>query len=224
MQCAFQGAALLGEVAAPVGRDAPGQRAVDLREPLLGDHGDQFGAAPGPYEGDRAHALDGEVGEQVGGLGGGGTPDGCALLPLQFGQRGLPEGEDQLPARGGVVGDLDDREAGEAAGGDGRLGGGGGGQQEDRGGAVTGAQATQAAQYLGDVRAEDAAVGVALVDDDVLQRLQEGGPAGVGRQYAPVQHVGVGQHVRGVLADPLAFLERSVAVVHGRAYGVAQRM
>jgi hypothetical protein len=99
VQGAFQGAALLGEVAAPVGRDTPGQGTVDLGQALLGDHRDQLGAAPGTYEGDRAHALHGEAGEQVGGLGGGGTADRRALLALQLGQRRLPQGEHQLSAR-----------------------------------------------------------------------------------------------------------------------------
>ena len=104
------------------------------------------------------------------------------------------------------------------------LGGGGGGQQEDRVGAVAGAQPAQPAQHLGDVGAEDAAVGVALVDDDVPQRAQEGGPAGVGGQDAAVQHVGVGQDVVGVLADPLALLDGRVAVVDRRAHRGAQRL
>ncbi len=222
VQGAFQGAALLGEVAAAVGRDTPGQGAVDLGESLLGDHRDQFGAAPGADEGDRAHALHGEVGQQVGGLGGGGTPYGCALLALEFGERGLPQGEHQFSARGGVVGDLDDGQTGQSAGGDRGLGGGRRGQQEHGEGAVTGAQPAEPAQHLGDVRAEDAPVGVALVDDDVLERLQEGGPARVGGEYPAVQHVGVGEDVVGVLADPLAFLERGVAVVHGRPYRCAE--
>lgn len=131
MEGAFEGAAFLGEVAAAVGGDPAGQRAVDLGEAFLGDQRDQLGAAPGPYEGHRADALDGEVGEEVCRLGGGRTADGCALLAVEFGERGLPEGEHQFTAGRGVVGDLDDREAGEAAGGDRGLGGGGGGEEED---------------------------------------------------------------------------------------------
>lgn len=192
VQGAFQGAAFLGEITAPVGGDAPGEGAVDLGEAFLGDDRDEFGATPGPHEGDRAHALDGEVGEEVGRFGGCRTPDGCTFLAVQFGERGLPEGEHQFPARGGVIGHLDDGEAGQAAGRDGRLRGGRGGQQEDGRGTVAGAQAAQSAQHLGDVGAEDAAVGVALVDDDVAQGAQEGGPAGMGGQYPAVQHVGVG--------------------------------
>ncbi len=224
MEGLFQGAAFLGEVAAAVRRDTSGEGAVDLGEAFLRDDRDQLGATPGADEGDRADALDGEVGQQVGRFGGGGTADGGALLALELGERRLPEGEDQFAARGGVVGDLDHRKAGETAGGHRGLGGGRGGQQEDGRGAVAGAEAAQTAQDLGDMGAEDPAVGVALVDDDVLQRLEEGGPAGVGREYAAVQHVGVGEDVVGVLADPLAFLEWSIAVVHGGSNRIAQRM
>ncbi len=221
---AFEGSALLGQIAAAVGGHAPDERAVDLGEPFLGDHGDQFGAPAGADEGDRAHALHGQVGEQVGGLGGGGAPDRCALLAVQLGERRLPQGEDHLAARGGVVGDLDHGQAGQPAGGDGGLGGGRGGQQEDGGGAVAGAQPAQPPQHLGDVGAEDAPVGVALVDDDIAQGPQEGGPARMGGKYSAVQHVGVGQYVVGVLAYPLAFLDGGVAVVDRGTHGAAQRM
>ena len=223
VQGLLEGAALLGQVAAPVGGDAPGEGAVDLVQALLGDDGDEFGAAPGADEGDRADPLHGQVGEEVGGLGDGGAAHRRALLAGQLGERGLPQGEDQLAARRGVVGDLDDGQAGQAARGEGGLGGRGRGEQEDRVGAVAGAQAAQTAQDLGDVGAEDAAVGVALVDDDIAQGAQEGGPPGVGGQDAQVQHVRIGEDVVGVLAHPLAFLDRSVAVVHGGPDRVAQR-
>ncbi|GAA1320238.1 hypothetical protein GCM10009647_052490 [Streptomyces sanglieri] len=223
MQGALQGSAFLGEVAPAVGGDPGRQRAVHLGEALLRDDGDQLGATPGTHEGDRADALDGEIGEEVGGLGGGGAADGGALLAVQFGQGRLPQREDQLAARRGVVGDLLDRETGEAAGRDGGFRRSGGGEEEDRVGAVTGAQAAEPAYDLGDVGAEDAAVGVALVDDDEAQGAQEGGPAGVGREYPAVQHVGVGQDVVGVLAHPLAFLDRGVTVVDRGPDGVAER-
>ncbi len=99
VQGTFQGATFLGEVAAAVRRHAPGQRAVDLGQTFLGDHRDQLGATPGAYEGDGAHPLHGEVGEQVGGLGGGRAADRRALLALQLGQRRFPEGEHQFTAR-----------------------------------------------------------------------------------------------------------------------------
>ncbi len=118
VQGPLQGPALLREVAAAVGGDPPGQGAAHLRQAFLGDDRDQLGAAPGTYESDRADPLDGQVGEQVGGLGRRGTADGGALLAVQLGQRGLPEGEGQLAARGGVVGHLPDRQTGQAPGGD----------------------------------------------------------------------------------------------------------
>lgn len=213
VQGPLQGPALLGQVAAPVGGHPGRQRAVDGGEALLGDQGDQLGAAPGAHEGDRTDPLDDQVGQQVGGLRCGRTAHRGALLALQLGERRLPQGEDDLAARGGVVRDLRHREPGQPARGGRRVGGGGRGEQEDRVGAVAGAQPPQAAQHLGDVGAEDPAVGVALVDDHVAQGAQEGGPAGVGREYPPVQHVGIGQHVVGVLADPFAFLDGGVAVV-----------
>lgn len=141
VQRPLQGPALLGEVTPAIGGDPLRQRPVDLREALLGDHRDQFRAAPGAYEGDRADALEGQVGEQVGGLGRRGTAYGCALLAVQVGQRGLPEGEDQLAARGGVVGHLPDRQARQTPGCDRGVRRSGGGQEEDRIGPVAGAQA-----------------------------------------------------------------------------------
>lgn len=179
MQGAFEGAAFLGQVAAAVGGDAAGEGAVDLGEAFLGDHRDQLGAAPGAYEGHGVDALHGQVGQQVRRLGGGGAADGGALLAVEIGERGLPEGEDELSAGRGVVGDLEDRETRQALRSDGRVGGGGGRQQEHGFRAVAGAQTAQTAQDLGDVGPEDAAIGVALVDDDVLERFEEGGPAGV---------------------------------------------
>src|SRR6185295_14846027 len=113
-------------------------------------------------------------------------------------------------------------QAGQPVGGHGRLRRGGGGEEEDGVRAVAGAQPAQAPQDLGDVGAEDAPVGVALVDDDIAQRAQEGGPPGVGGKYAPVQHVRIGEDVVGVLAYPFAFLDRCVAVVDGGADRVAQ--
>lgn len=228
MQRSFQGPAFLGQVAAAVGGDSPGQRAVHLGEPFLGDEGDELGAAPGAYEGDRAHALEGQVGQKVGGLGRGGTAYGCPLLAVQLGQRRLPEGEDQLSPGRGVVGDLLDGQARETAGGDRGLRRGGGGEEEDGFGSVAGAETAETAEHLGDVGAEDAPVGVALVDDDEAEGPEEGGPAGMGREDAPVQHVGVREDVIGVLAHPFAFFDRRVPVVDRRpdrgAEGLRERL
>ena len=75
------------------------------------------------------------------------------------------------------------------------------------------AQSTQPAQHVGDVRSEDAAQGVQLVDDDVLQAHEERGPPLVRREDPHVQHLGVGEHDVGVLAGPGAVVAGSVTVV-----------
>ena len=77
------------------------------------------------------------------------------------------------------------------------------------------AHAAQAAQQVGDVAAEDAAQHVELVDHDVAQAHEEGGPARVVGQEADVQHLGVGEHHVGVAAHPRACVGRGVAVVGG---------
>ncbi len=44
----------------------------------------------------------------------------------------------------------------------------------------------------------------------------------MGREYPPVQHVGIGEDVVGVLAYPFAFFDRGVSVVHSGPDPVAQ--
>ena len=89
-------AALLGQVAAAVGRDPAGQRRVDLGEQLGGGQRHLLGAAPRPDEGQGADALGDQVGEQVGGLGGGGAAHRRAVLAGVGGERRLPQRERDL--------------------------------------------------------------------------------------------------------------------------------
>ena len=64
--------------------------------------------------------------------------------------------------------------------------------------AVVLAQPQQPADHVGDVAAEDAAVRVRLVDDDVAQLLEELEPLGVMGQDRAVEHVRVGDnHLAG---------------------------
>lgn len=80
-----------------------------------------------------------------------------------------------------------------------------------------GAEPPEPPQDLRDVRAEHAAVAVALVDHDVAQALEEPRPPGVRRQQRAVQHVGVGQHEVRVRAHPVALGGRGVPVERRRA-------
>ena len=66
------------------------------------------------------------------------------------------------------------------------------------------------------MRAEDPPEHVQLVDDDVSQPPQELRPPVVVGEHPAVQHLGVGQHRRGVAADPRPFLVARVAVVGAR--------
>ena len=169
--------------------------------------------APGPHEGDRPDAVGDQVGEQVGDLGGRRPAYRRLVLAGELGERRLPEREQQLAPRRPVVGHRDDLAPDQPAGGHLRLGHGRGREHEHRVGAVVRADPSQPPQHRRDVRAEHPAVAVALVDDDDLEVAQEPGPPRVPGQDRPVQHVGVGEHVRRVLADPVARLDRGVAVV-----------
>ena len=55
--------------------------------------------------------------------------------------------------------------------------------------------------HIGNMRAEDAPVGVHFIDDDEAQAAEEFHPVGVVRQDAGVKHVGVGQDDARLLAD-----------------------
>ncbi len=77
------------------------------------------------------------------------------------------------------------------------------------------ADASQSPQHVGEMAAEDAAVGVQLVDDHVAQVAEQLGPLQMVRQDAGVQHVGVGEDQAGALAGRGALALRGVAVVGG---------
>ena len=84
---------------------------------------------------------------------------------------------------------------------------------ELRGGAVEGADALQAPDDIGDMASINAPRVVQLVNDDIAQVLEDLRPARVMRQNPAVQHVRVGEHHAGSLADRLAGVLRRVAVV-----------
>ena len=75
---------------------------------------------------------------------------------------------------------------------------------------------------VGQVAAENAAVVVQLVDDNVAKILKQPLPLGVVRQDARVQHVRVGDHQVGAGPDGFARVLRSVAVVGKGSKIVAQ--
>ena len=76
-------------------------------------------------------------------------------------------------------------------------------------------QAAQAPEHHRHVRAEHAPAYVCLVDDDEREPQEEVGPARVIGEQRQMQHVGVGHHEVGVLADQRTLGLRGVPVVHG---------
>ena len=211
-------AALGREVAAAVAahpRARPGVLAERLAQPGEDElHGRARAAeddrlAPGPQEGEGP-----ALGERQGGAPGAG--------------RGVDHGridEQEVPLPGGGAAAVDDErgatgeERRQLAG----VGDRGRAGDDDRVRAVVGAEAEEAPQHVGDVAAEEAAVGVELVDDDDLELLEQLEPLGVVGQDRGVEHVGVrDDHLAG-RPDGRADRCRGVAVVRRSGDGQAGR-
>ena len=160
------------------------------RERLAQVAGEHLDRRPRPGEGDRLHAAADQPLRQA--LPG--EERRAADAELLVGDRRVDD-EDVLAARrSAVVVDQLDRRLEDALGQLARVGDGGAGADEDGVGAVVAADAPQAADDVGDVAAEQAAVGVQLVDDDVLQVLEQLEPLRVVRKDGGVEHVRVGDH------------------------------
>ncbi len=80
-------------------------------------------------------------------------------------------------------------------------------------GAIETADADQPADDVGEVRTEDAAIGMQLVDDNVFEVHKKLLPFGVVRQNARMQHVGIGHHDMPLAADGPARVIGRVSVV-----------
>ena len=210
----LQLAPLLRRVARAVGRDPRRQLgAPALLQRELGELGHQLDGLARLHEDDRARALAHELGEQVGSLGERGAPRGELLV----GDRRVPHGDRLLGAgRAVAVDHRDVVEPGQPLGQLARVGDRRARQQEARLGAVGRRDPAQPPQHVGDVRAEDAAVDVRLVDDDDGEVGEHVGPRAVVGQHAEVEHVRVREdHVRAA-PDLAALLARRVAVVDRR--------
>ena len=209
-------------VAGAVGGHQLGQvGAAAILEAQLGELLDQLDAAARAQEADRSRLRLHQVGQQVGRLAERGSARARALVH----QRRVPHRDPALGPRCAVARHqphlVADQPLGQLDG----VGDRGAGQHEPRLGAVGQRQPAQAAQHVGHVRAEHAAVGVGLVDHHPGQVGQQVAPVGVVGQRAHVQHVGVGQDQVGARADGAPLLLRRVAVVdRGPQVGQAQRV
>ena len=182
--------------------DALGREAVD-----------QLGRLAALREADRPQTAGRELREEPRGV----AERARAQPELGVEQRRVPDDDLALGARGRVAVDDGRRLAGQlerelACVRDRRRG-----EQELRLGVVDPRESSQPAQDVRDVRAEDAAVDVRLVDDDVAEVREDVSPAVVVREDADVEHVGVREDDVRPLADLPAPLARRVAVVDRRA-------
>ena len=171
------------------------------------------------HEADQARAVAHEPREQLGRLG----ERGAALAEILVGERRVPDRD--LPSWRRRAVDVDQAEVlqpRQALGQLDRVGDRGGGEQEARGRAVGGGDPAQAAQDVGDVGAEHAAVDVRLVDDDDREVREQLGPGGVVGEDSDVEHVGIGEHDVRAPANVRARLARGVAVVDRRAHLLGQ--
>ena len=203
---------------APLARRVPGAVGrepvpVLASEPVCSESVDQLSRLAALREAERAQPARDELGHQPRGL-----AEGAGAKPeLHVDQRRVPERDRPLGARRGVVaehGHVDAQQRARQLAGvrDRRRG-----EEELRVGSVDPRDPAEAAEDVADVRAEDAAVDVRLVDDDVGQVREHVSPAVVVRQDADVEHVGVGEDEVRPLADLPAALGLGVAVVDRRA-------
>ena len=202
-------AALGRRVAGAVRRQARGECRL---EPSRGEAVDQLDRLAALREADRPLARGDEAREQARRV----AESARADAELGVDQLGVPERDRPLGRRRGVAVDharrLAEQRLRELRGVRDRRRR----EHELRLRPVRAGEPAQAAEHVPHVRAEDAAVDVRLVDDDVAQVREHVAPAVVVREHADVEHVRVGQdHVRP-LADLPAALALGVAVVDRR--------
>ncbi len=101
--------------------------------------------------------------------------------------------------------------------------GDGGGTTDELGiAAVKAGDAAEAAEDIAQVAAEDAAVGMQFIEDDVAEVFEEASPARMVREDAGVQHVWIGQNDVTFFANGFASVGGRVAVVSENAEAVFQ--
>ena len=211
-QVGFQGSPLLGQVATAVGAHP-----IPLDRALADRAGQDLHGPSGPGEGQRRYVRVDQAGHQVRRLGQRPAEPGHGLRRI-LGDVGqgwrVPQHDvhrSRVRCRPGRPRQSDSEQPG---GGRTRVGHGGRCRDERRRCPVQRRDPPQPPQHERHVRAEDAAVGVCLVDDDELQAAQEAPPRLVPGQDRVVQHVRVGHDPSGVGTGPGALLVGGVAV-HG---------
>ena len=185
--------------------------------------GDQLRARARAGEHDRLHAPAQQTGGDLVRF----VDHAAPGAPQRVEQRRVVEQKVALPGRRAVAVDQDRVLLDDAAGQLQRVADGRRAADEARPRPVERRDPFQAADDVGQVRSEDAAVDVQFVDHHEAQLGQEPAPLGMMRQHAGVQHVGVGDDDAPLLARRDAGRRRRVAVVraggHRQAAGLRHR-
>ncbi len=210
----LDGAAPVRQVAAAIAAHDPGVAGGAIGHTLLDRRQQDFRRQPALREDDRRHLGPEQADGELGRLAEVGRPD--PQLGIDDGRVVAHEG--LVAGRRPALGDLLDRLAGDATGQLAGVGDGRRGHDELGRRSVVRTDALEPAQDVGEVRAEDAAIGVQLVDDDVAQVLEQRRPLRVVGQDPRVEHVGVRQHQVGPGPHRAAGVLRRVAVVGEHAH------
>ena len=173
------------------------------------DQLDRFAAL---READRPQPMRDEAGQQPRGV----AEGTGAHAQLGVDQLGVPERDRPLGRRRGVAVDHGRRLAEQRFGELRRVRDRRRGEHELRLRSVRPGEPAEPPEDVADVRSEDAAVDVCLVDDDEAEVREHVAPAVVVRQHAHVEHVRVGQNDVRPFADLPAPLALGVAVVDRR--------
>ena len=198
----LDGASLVRQVAASI--------AAHVLRCLLAQIAEQqFSGQPRTAKYNRLQTGIEAVGGAVGHFQRGAAPD--TLFRVE--QRWVVEDDMLFPTRRAVLLDQRDGLLDQLLGQRLRIGDGGAGADKLGGTAIVGAEAAQPAQHVGDMAAEDPAIGVHLVDHHKTQPIQKARPLRVKGQNAHVQHIGVGQQQARRLANARAVGGGGVAVV-----------
>ena len=175
---------------------------------------DQLRRLPAFREADRPQPPRDELGHELRRI----AERACAQPELRVEQLRVPEQDRSFGTRRSVGvddGRLDACEPGRELA---RVGDRRRGEQELRVGSIDLRQAAQTTEHVADVRAEDPAIHMRLVHDDVAQVVQDVGPAVVMREHPDVEHVGVRQHDVRPLTNLPAPFPRGVSVVDRGAH------
>jgi len=216
-QAALDGAAFAGKITAAIAANGgflAGARGMSLLQ--IGEH--QLSVQAGIGKHDRLQV----VGQQFFGDATGFVDVTASNTEIAIDNGRIIEDKDFFGrGRAVLIEDLNIR-LGEAGGELAGIGDGGGATNKLRVGAVEAGDAAQAAKNVGEMTAQNAAVGVQLIENDVTEIFEEADPFRVVRENAGVDHVGIREDDVAAFANGFAGVAGRVAIVGEDAEGIVE--